>query len=81
VVGANFTGSTTFDESNKPPTVSVEGPDHRTAKVGQPFALIAIARDDDGNPKRRRRHKAVRLDFARRWGFAYPGLNIAAQRQ
>jgi hypothetical protein len=51
VIGANFTGSTTYDENNKPPTVSVEGPDRRTVKVGQPLTLVAIGRDDDGNPK------------------------------
>jgi hypothetical protein len=51
VVGANFTGSTTFDESNQPPTVALEGMDRRTVKVGEPLRLAAIARDDDNNPK------------------------------
>ena len=53
VIGANFTGNTTFDENNKPPTVKVDGPDHRTPKVGQPLTLAAIARDDDNIPKPR----------------------------
>jgi hypothetical protein len=51
VIGANFTGNTTFDENNKPPTVDIEGPGSRTIKVGQPLTLVAIARDPDDAPK------------------------------
>jgi hypothetical protein len=54
VVGANFTGATTFDEKNKPPTVTLEGPDKRTVKVGEPLTLSVIARDDDGIPEKPR---------------------------
>ena len=50
VVGANFTGSTTFDENNKPPTVTLEGPDKRTVKIGEPLTLTVIAKDEDGIP-------------------------------
>jgi hypothetical protein len=50
VVGANFTGSTSVDANNKPPTVTVEGPDKREIRVGEPLTLIATAKDD-GIPK------------------------------
>jgi hypothetical protein len=51
VIGANFTGATTIDPNNKPPTVTVEGPDKREISVGQPLTLVTVA-TDDGIPKR-----------------------------
>jgi hypothetical protein len=35
---------------NKPPSISIQGDDHRTAKVGDPITLIATV-TDDGYPK------------------------------
>jgi hypothetical protein len=53
VIGANFTGSATVDERNKKPTVTVEGPDKREVRVGEPLALTVVAKDD-GFPEKPR---------------------------
>ena len=50
--------------SNKPPTVRIDGPRTRTAKVGEPVALVAIL-IDDGIPKARSRDELIAL-LARR---------------
>jgi len=50
--------------SNKPPTVRIDGPRNRTAKVGEPVALVAIL-IDDGIPKARSRDELIAL-LARR---------------
>jgi hypothetical protein len=43
--------------ANKPPTLKVEGPKERTARVGVPLTLAAVA-TDDGVPKPRRTDEA-----------------------
>jgi hypothetical protein len=50
--------------SNKPPAVRIDGPRNRTAKVGEPVALVAIL-IDDGIPKARSRDELIAL-LARR---------------
>ena len=40
---------------NLPPDLKIEGPEKRTAKVGQPLSLIAVAGDPDNIPARRDR--------------------------
>jgi hypothetical protein len=54
VIGANFTGSTTFDEANKPPTIELQGPSERQAVVGEPLALSVTAADDEVTTKIRK---------------------------
>jgi hypothetical protein len=51
VVGANFTGSTSFDEANKPPTLTLEGSDKRQVRVGEPLTLAIVAKDDEVTAK------------------------------
>jgi hypothetical protein len=50
--------------SNKPPTVRIEGPANRTAKVGEPVSLIATIADD-GIPRARSRDEFLAI-LARR---------------
>ena len=50
--------------SNKPPTVSIEGPAHRTARVGEPVTLVATV-TDDGIPRARSREEFLAI-LARR---------------
>jgi hypothetical protein len=56
--------------SNKPPTVRIDGPRNRTAKVGEPVALVAML-IDDGIPKARSRDEFIAL-LARRAQAASP---------
>ena len=52
-IGAGGALSTTPDMvGNKAPVLSVDGAKHRTAKVGEPLSLAAVA-TDDGRPNRR----------------------------
>ena len=51
VIGANFTGSTSFDEANKPPTLTLEGADKRQVRVGEPLTLTVVAKDDEVTAK------------------------------
>lgn len=52
-IGAGGALSTTPDMvGNKPPLINVEGSRNRTAKVGEPVALSAVA-TDDGKPNKR----------------------------
>jgi hypothetical protein len=52
-IGAGGALSTTPDMvGNKPPVLNVEGSKNRTARVGEPVALSAIA-TDDGKPNKR----------------------------
>jgi hypothetical protein len=52
-IGAGGALSTTPDMvGNKPPVLNVEGAKNRTAKVGMPVALAAVA-TDDGKPNKR----------------------------
>jgi hypothetical protein len=51
VIGANFTGSTSFDEKNKPPTVTLVEPDKRQVRVGEPLTLTVVAKDDEVTAK------------------------------
>lgn len=51
--GAGMGGTDPSLEKNKAPTLMVDGEKTRTATVGQPVVLKAVARDDDGLPKPR----------------------------
>ena len=52
-IGAGGALSTTPDMvGNKPPVLTVEGPKQRTARLGEPLPLAALA-TDDGKPNRR----------------------------
>ena len=52
-IGAGGALSTTPDMvGNKPPVLKFEGPSNRTARVGEPVALTAVA-TDDGKPNKR----------------------------
>jgi hypothetical protein len=53
VIAANFTGSPSLDERNKPPAIVVDGPDKREVRVGEPLTLTVVA-TDDGIPQKPR---------------------------
>jgi hypothetical protein len=52
-VGGDFGSQNDALRDNIPPVVEVEGPGKRTIGVGQPLALVAVARDPDNLPARR----------------------------
>ena len=51
VIGSNFTGTTSFDEANKPPTIPLQGEPARQARVGEPLAVSVVAIDDEVTTK------------------------------